>query len=114
MSKNKSNNSFAKSKTFKFSLVASAIMGISSPVFAEEAKAEESDTEIIVVTGIRGALITAAQTKRDSSETKRHLTGNKKNSEQIHKTIPGGITICIHKCSCLDCLVQTIRNQTRL
>jgi iron complex outermembrane receptor protein len=67
MSKNKSNNSFAKSKTFKFSLVASAIMGISSPVFAEEAKAEESDTEVIVVTGIRGALITAAQTKRDSS-----------------------------------------------
>ena len=66
MSYNKTPNRFTKNKTFKYSLVASAIIGFSSPTFAEE-EVKKEDVEVIEVTGIRGALITGAQTKREAN-----------------------------------------------
>jgi TonB-dependent receptor len=65
MSNTKSLNRFAKNKTFKYSLVATAIIGLTAPTFAEETAKE--DVEVIEVTGIRGALITGAETKREAN-----------------------------------------------
>ena len=66
MSYKKNHNRFAKNKTFKYSLVASAIIGLSTPVLAEE-QVNKDEVEVIEVTGIRGALITGAETKREAN-----------------------------------------------
>ncbi len=66
MTYKKNHNRFAKNKTFKYSLVASAIIGLSTPVLAEE-EVNKDEVEVIEVTGIRGALITGAETKREAN-----------------------------------------------
>lgn len=56
------------SRSFKYSLIASAVIGISSPaVYAEEKKEAESDIEVIEVTSARGNLLSAQNLKRESA-----------------------------------------------
>lgn len=57
---------YIKNKSFKYSLIASAIIGITSTAFAEETKDKTDDVEVIEVKGQRGNLISAQNMKMEA------------------------------------------------
>ncbi|MCJ8321740.1 MAG: TonB-dependent receptor [Colwellia sp.] len=70
MKNNKDKKMFNQHKAFKYSLIASAVLGLSSvSAFAEEASEKENkaekEVEVIEVTGVRGDLFNAQNMKRE-------------------------------------------------
>lgn len=67
MLKHKNNRTRITTNTFKYSLLASAVMGLSSvPLHAQEADATADDeTEVIEIKGVRGDLFNAQTLKRE-------------------------------------------------